>query len=336
MRAHNASASRVWLWAKCAYWAHASIELPHETSTGAAEHGTAVHDLVHRRLAGRAWPETNAPRAVHQAKLVLEWLDKNCPKILPSEIAMVYDVATGETEHRLISGRDYGPISSTQVPGSADILYLDAQNQRAVVLDIKTGFHTGPVDESLQMETLALAAAALYRVREATVAHIRVDDNQAWGEWHELSLLDLDGHRARLNYLLSQTTGLNVPEPKPGPHCGWCPARTVCPKTMEMTLALPRLSLKTVSDVAKVYPQLKPIRDLLDAIETRIGDIVDANGAVTVGPEHELRFAVAGGGEHISVKEIPDDVAQTLRDLGVIKERAKGRRLILAKRKGEP
>lgn len=335
MQAHNASASRVWLWTQCAYWAHASTELPREPPSASGTHGTEVHYLVHCRLSGRPAPESTA-RARHQAGLILGWLADNCPTVLSSEVAMVYDTARDTTEHRLIEGRAYGDISKTQVPGSADIMYLDAANQRAVVLDIKTGFLTGPVDASLQMETLAVAAATLYGVSQATVAHIRVDDEKAWGEWHELSLLDLDVHRNRLAELLAKSTGLAPGDPRPGPHCGWCPARTVCPKTLEMTAALPRLSIKTASDAARVYPQLKPIRDLLSAIEHSIEDLVDANGTIDVGPDHELRFIPAGGGETVSVKEIPDDLAATLRDLGVIKQRQQGRRLFLAKRRTVP
>src|SRR6185369_13310973 len=193
MRAHSASASRIWLLEKCAWWAQGSRGEHHSEgpSSPSAAHGTEVHDLVHRVLTGKPAPAESSPRAQHQAGLVLRWLKENAPAVLLSEVPLLYNVATDNTFQLSGEGhRAYGDVGPTEVPGTVDVMWLDAANQTAKVLDLKTGYHVEGADQSLQLETLGLAASRLYGVDEAMVGHVRVDDEHAWGEWHSLTAFD--------------------------------------------------------------------------------------------------------------------------------------------------
>jgi hypothetical protein len=330
MRAHSASASRIGLLEKCGWWATQDAPEHTESRSPAAAHGTLVHQLVHD-LWSRRTVLADDSSAFKQAHKVLEWLLKNAPHTALSEVAMVYDVEGDSTVHLPDKGhRAYPDVTATQVPGTADVMWLDAAAERAVVLDIKTGYHVDPVDQSPQLETLALAASRLYGVEQAMVGYIRVNDTDVWGEWHALSALDLDARRNLLARRLSIIQ--DKPKPEAGAHCAWCPARTVCPKTTEMMVAAPKLSLKTAEDVAKVYPMLKPWQDLLDTVTDRCEAILkQAGGTIQVGDEDELRFVPTGGGEYVLLKLIPEEMQQTLRSLGAIKDKARGTRMALVK-----
>lgn len=335
MRAHSASASRVWLLEKCAWWAQKDTEHYEGPTNEAAAHGTAVHQLVHEAWVGKKESKVQSPSttAQKQAALVLDWLRKNAPSLAISEVPLIYNVATDTTLQAGEPGdyghRAYGHVRATEIPGTPDIMWHDARENQAVVVDIKTGWAVDAAEGSLQLATLGLAASRLFGVQQALVGHLRVDDDKAWIDWHTLGAIDLDATRRLLARLLHGIEG--TPTPTPGPHCAWCPARTSCPETKAMTAALPNLLVATTKDVQRIYPQLKPMRDMLDQIEARIEAFVAKHGTVQVGDEHELTFVQTGGGESVSIKGIPDDMASTLRALGVIKERAKGRCLKLVK-----
>lgn len=320
---HHASASKRSLLAACAWWAQPSVVLPSDEPGPAAEHGTLVHHLVHLGLTSREpWPDATE-RAQAQATRVLRWVHDHAPRPIMSEVAMVYDAAAGTV--REITGRghrDYGPIAPSELPGSADLIWLDAAQGAAVVLDIKTGADVPPASESGQLAALGLMAAALYGVTRAQVGHLIVDDDGVREDWHTMLAEDLS--RAG-TYLADHLADVDAePVPVPGPHCRamWCPARTICPATTAAMVALPTAALDTPEDVARVWAQLGPIEDALAAVKSKVKAFLEERGAVTMADGGTLRIVEVAGRETVSIKDIPSDMAEVLRDVGAIKRGA--------------
>ncbi len=314
--------------AGCMYWARPDVPLPPDTTGAAADEGVRLHALAERYADGRGYHEEDvtpdiAARWSQLAPWLSDWLDATHGAERLVEAAFAVDVHT----HRVRGiprdvGRDYGH-SMTEVPARLD---LGAVWQDHVeIWDFKTGETAPRADEAGQLKTLALMVCGAFGRTRARVHIVHVRDDAVRTDSADLAQWDLDVHAVTLRRAIDS---LPTAEPRPGSHCRWCPARTVCPAIVAAMVAAPSLALDTDDDVARVHFFLKPIEDALAAIKARIKEKVDAAGGIALPNGKHLRIVRNGGGETVDVKalarSVGDDGMQRLREDGVIKPRASG------------
>ncbi len=248
-----------------------SFALPQANTTSTwAEQGTANHAAQEEAAAAGEFPED-----------VLAILG-SASATAKAEVMLVYDYASDTG--RIVgqgSGRGYGTLLPTEIPGTADILACDAD--RVYVIDRKLWRSAGSAQTNAQLAHLALAACRALGKHEATVALIyetgRVDRA-------DLDVIDLTAHRERLRVLersLAEQTGRYqsgaMPDVAEGAWCRFCPAAHVCPAKIALVRRL--ISGEEASDIslltpldgaaaAFAYERLGHARQLLKRIESAI------------------------------------------------------------------
>lgn len=238
------TASRSSLALACGYWRREEVPLD-ERSGPAAKAGQAFHDAVERLIPGDAINVSAVLRSYGLAPAALartakcverwtEWWPVNKPegRLLP-EIALAYDVEADEgrvlpKKHH----RDYSAAKPTEVTGSADLIVMtDATLE---VWDWKSGAGwVEPPERNEQLATLGLAAARTFGRRELEVSVVRCSEHDVRRFSARLTGLDIDVHADRL----AAAHGEKDPQPRPGDHCKWCPAREACPAYQKLPRA---------------------------------------------------------------------------------------------------
>lgn len=228
------TASRTRLVKSCRWWV--GKDAPRGEVGRAAYMGTALHALV-----DPAGDSAAALAALDEAEVeqVHEWFaawKRSAWADVPwqHEVAVAYDVET-DTARELGVGRGaYGDVDySREIPGAADLIYLDAHS--LTVCDIKTGFGKGAehVSQHSQLRLLALMAARLHMRDRVTIQVLRIDGPTLEATEHAIDATELDAIAAEVRALWAAIPGA---EPQPGEHCTalWCPAVTVCPATQRV------------------------------------------------------------------------------------------------------
>jgi hypothetical protein len=221
----------------CQWFARDEVPWAESVSGPAADFGTAVHGIVEARIRhpfvapqDMAVPipmGVDRARAERTAEEYLYWLSANHRgRRWTSEIAMAYDVATARA--RIIGvgiGREYGPISNTEIAMTAD---LATEDGGAEIRDIKTGRreNVDPAESNAQMLTLALAWRS---ITNADAVRIGLDFVSSFGvspDERTLDAFDLDVWGEDLRELVEK---IEMSKPQPGNHCKYCPAAGACP-----------------------------------------------------------------------------------------------------------
>lgn len=231
------SASKLALAAECLWSFRPDVELPEQSTSVAAELGTALHAVAegHDFAAVAAAGGFDADDLV---ALVAEWRAwwsvYSAGRRWEAEASYAFDTATGRAR-RLASDRhrDYSSASPTEICATLDAVTIDGI---PTVLDLKTGFGAKTLAAyRKQVEFGALCIARVHnleRVRVAiahvTAAGVFVDETT---EATDLDAFDLDAIAEDVRNLVIQVPGS---VPRPGPHCSplFCAARPVCPATL--------------------------------------------------------------------------------------------------------
>lgn len=150
------------------------------------------------------------------------------------EVALAYNIENDTA--REISPPDektheYRDARAGEFPGSADIVLVGIyKGQNTVlVLDHKSGFLITAPEASGQLKSLALAACRVkHAPQQALIGflHAPGDGTTPTITCDELSATDLTQHSHALQDAFADIGNGTL---RPGPHCRWCPALSICP-----------------------------------------------------------------------------------------------------------
>lgn len=226
---YRVSASRVELLLECQFWARPEHVLGEEVIHISAQEGKRTHKIAENYFKER--PITGAKP--DDIKLVHYLMRLAGDKVVASELAMV--VNPGLSTVRILpegDDRDYGEVGPGEVPGTADLVWLD-DDDVIHCSDLKTGNpkYLQNVGESAQLQTLALGLSLAYQRPLVRVSYIITYGGtpKMLGPV-ELDSTDLEIHRLALADALD-----NIPNSNPvlNKDCWKCLARKQCPAYQE-------------------------------------------------------------------------------------------------------
>lgn len=314
---HHLTASALSRARHCLWWARPDVVLPEQHVGPEAIAGTEAHKLLAEAnddpetpWVGQAWRAIGAP---------------NNPSI---ELAIAYDpVLDSARALPTREARDYSDCTDDEIAGTADAIWHDADC--VYVVDWKTGNpdYVEPVEDNAQLAFLAVAFSALYGVERARVALAFVGpDREPDVQWHELDSDAMDAWIEQFVLMMDMADAM----PRPGHHCHWCPARTICPAVVEATAelaapegaALARLgpfegALATPQDVERVRLAVKLVRERCESLDERVKAWVREHGECALSNGKVLRFSEASR-ESVSLKKVPAELRGQLEACGAV------------------
>ena len=207
----------------------ASAVLPHEQYENEyADEGTANHAEVEDAI-GKG----------DTSKLPLELADLLDGMEIRSEVAVAYNVATGEArELGQGLGRNYGPLDVFEVAGTCDLLAVG--NGKLLVGDGKLYAEVTHPSRNPQLLTLGLAFSKLYGVSEATLAIYHLDGSDRV-RLAQVDTFDLEAHAIALHDMQVRVAAAHkdpLAHLAEGPHCRHCPAFAACPKKQNLVVQI--------------------------------------------------------------------------------------------------
>lgn len=249
---HRLTASKV----EQAMLCEASVVLPAQLRTGQrAENGTAIHAFLARALTvgkERALEEVPLDKHAEYERIDLSWIDVANPEIEP---AYVYDSAT-DTAIKIGNnvGRAYGNLATSQIAGSADVVFRPATGDMIVVIDFKTGStEQASAADHWQLKTLCLMAARHAGAASARgiIAQLRRDGSWSFSE-ADFDALELDIVAGEVKQLLSRVHAASErvqsgaqPDVRPSERaCRWCECVASCPAAVTAAIKLSRPSME--------------------------------------------------------------------------------------------
>lgn len=256
----------------CQWWARPDVTAPQAPSSDAASRGTAFHEAVERGDFTHADPQV--------AELLVAWNASDWSRIKWfHEVAFGFDERGPRQLHRG-GHRDY-PADVT-FAGTAD-LAANASG-RAIVADLKTSHETPGDDAIAQVAILGALCASAWGIprAECYVLHVTPDGVSA-----QRLDLDRDAIRAELERLRMDLDAAKDAQPKPGTHCGYCPARTVCPAIVRPELVAvespaPVAFTVTPENAGLVVLGIAAMRERLDAMERACRAIATERGSIAL------------------------------------------------------
>lgn len=268
----------------------ASQALPHQAkSHTAADDGNDRHELLVKALAGQE-VKPDEPRHI-------EWLEAVLPETEPL-VGMASEVAFGlviDDRHKGLLlganlGRVYPEVPAHTYVGTADYYRPARDEDRVVVVDLKTGQSDVPHPKrNLQLHMLAAAAALWEGLGEATVGILQAPEGRnPWWRWHHLDALALAEVGDRLEALDARIARARKDVAKgevpwadlaTGDHCQHCPARVHCPAQTALARRLGQdpqdvanelLSTLTPESAGNVLLRVRAVRDVLKAVDAAL------------------------------------------------------------------
>jgi len=287
------SASKLQLASHCLHWAGPDAQWPPYDSSDAAEIGTWYHAVCAWYLDGQEGEQPPPPECMGEACELTPIEDaKEFLASLPegatakTEVAYVY--SRDNTRHVGFNvGRKYGRLAEGELPGSADVVVL--LDDRAIVVDWKSGQRVDRANDNLQLALLALCVAQYHKLDEIEV-QLRYGDGYVDSYTYDVfSLADV---KDRIDAILSSEDLA----PKPGLHCTakYCPLRASCPKTVEVipdgqSLVLSQDAKITGPDhAASLWHRAHMAQELVDSVIKAVKTYVDERGAIDLGSGKEL------------------------------------------------
>jgi hypothetical protein len=212
------------------------------------------------------------------------------------EQAFAYNIETGEARwcDAPDESHEYIDRQENELPGTADIIGFGAFRRNGsktsqkgarnfiLILDHKSGWAVGSPRESGQLRSLALAGCRLYGVDRAIVAFLHAPADMAPTVYADtLDAAELNDHATALKAALERVKEGWI---KPGPHCKWCQAFTICPTNAKALLDIRGMSaMQTAEDVGLAHARLTDFRrrfaDIDAVIDAEIRAWVAKNGA---------------------------------------------------------
>jgi len=311
----------------------ASAVLPRiETQNPDSEAGIAGHRFL--ELVPRIGAEEALTRVAEEYREMCAALQLDKLPLGPGhrqEVAFYYDVLTGKAvEIGESIDRAYPALQDWQIPGTADVVRVDP-GVSVYVGDWKFGFghdlHTAPIEENLQLRSLALAAARAYGVQRARIEIWYLPEHRP--ATFDLDAFALAAHAAQLRELYERVIKvdrahragmtLNV---RAGLHCGYCPALQHCPSTQALaaqlvatpdTIERDTKALLTKDNAPLAYERWRQMKAVTDAVGNalcawaRESPITTKRGTV-YGPVSVTREHVDGNVAFHVIQQLHGDV----------------------------
>lgn len=225
----------------------ASAALPQVKDEGgsASQRGTAIHTFLSDVASGLTVESAlrNCPEEWRSdcEQIKLDGLPLSLAEGWVSEPAYAYDVVKRTARFiGLNIGRNYGDVSSTEIPLSLDV--INAKNGIPLtVYDYKTGrghdSYAPAPEKNWQLKLGALVLTQQASEHDCMVGLIHIHDDGTHTKKEHLLTNDGLGHAAneieRVSGVVKELRQLvangGTPSVNEGPHCDFCPAKLACP-----------------------------------------------------------------------------------------------------------
>lgn len=297
-------------------------EVVAETDVGEpARFGSAVHELIERRLLGKPWPIRSVEarwslpsasranlqkRATEACDVLKAWLSGENPwrtkfRRLHVERSFALDLRSRMRQARFLkrgANEDHEyECEPWEFPGTADVIALDSG--RLAVIDHKTGHIVGSPTENDQLLSLALTATYLWPESEwkngIIVGILHAPGDCAPTLYADtIPEVDLLRHYEKLRVAhVNEGSGLL----RPGPYCKWCQVFSECPTNAPALgeITKTRLDeLTTPEAVGSAYERLKDFQrrfeSLAGVVDAEIRSFVSKNGFALTPSGKTLEF----------------------------------------------
>lgn len=228
------TASQHELASACLYPWTSGLEWSRAWGEDAADEGAQVHTLAAALAQGDPVQLAGLPDSVVEAALrVAEVLEGDREaEVLAVEVGFALDPATGAVRGSDPDEERFPDL----VYGHADIVLRQADGA-LILRDWKTGTRAGRtrVEQSMQLRTYAVCAAAVWCADEVVVELAHVGAGRLWVDRGRLDAIDLGAHRAWLAALPGRIADGRA-LPVLGRHCRdyYCPVVRSCPMAAEL------------------------------------------------------------------------------------------------------
>ena len=232
------------------------------------------------------------------------------------EVAVAIDPRAGSARRLGTKERDYSGCAPHEIPGTADLVRVEAD--RVVVCDLKTGaqLHTEPAATNTQLHNYALALCRAHGVTAATVIVAKVGD-EVEETWAELTAEDLDAIEQELAATIDVIPSA---EPMPGLHCRerFCPALAICPATAEAVQAIApgepltlNLAAMEHADLERLLARVDLVSKMTEAVSKALKAEADARGGIQLSDGRVWARRVRA----VETIEVGDDKLPTVREI---------------------
>jgi CRISPR/Cas system-associated exonuclease Cas4 (RecB family) len=274
-----------------------------EGDSPASEHGVAVHEYLRRVSDGLTVQQALecVDEKHHEACLAIDLslVPHSQVGAWTAEVAYALNTETLTARALQVENREYPALEPGEIPGTADLVGLDADGETVTVLDVKTGRRwLGRPEKHLQLVAYAVAAALAHGRSRARVGWLFVREGEetprlVMGELDEFALAE-GAHRVRdVVQAVQWVKDTEAVEPHLGEHCRYCPAYRSCPA--HKALVAPFLSndldvagaavggtMMTIKaeDIPRALERTRAVIDLAERVKKELEDAVRACGGV--------------------------------------------------------
>lgn len=293
------SASKLWYGGNCLYWARPEVVYPVQEAGEKAKLGSCFHEVaegVSIEEALKWWPSVDTDDLLAHVEAWRPWWDgiKNQPEGWINEIAFAInarDLSVRQIDRPTREDHKY-KTEEWEIPGCLDLVLV--KDDKVLVGDYKTGgrgVQKKVEDFEEQMGFAAYAAAKFYKkdtavafINHVTPEGVKVDHKT----YNKKQLRMIGQSLAWIPFAVEHAV------PNPGDHCEYCPAKTVCPATMEivseimpttMAVAEPTglAPITTQEEAAKLYSWVSRAAALAKQGDEMLREFAKANGGVDLG-----------------------------------------------------
>ena len=235
-------------WLACPMAVRYAEQLPPSATSEASDFGTRCHELAETALRGDLDAAVIVERAVAVAKAFDEqWshIEPTDPYEIVGVVAPYVEYIRARTEDVLGAGGERRLEERVTVVGKDCWGSLDCSLftpfDTLEIIDLKGGKGKAvDPEENQQLLTYAVGEAirldwAFDRVRLTIVQPRRTDGRSPVVSW-ECTPEDLRKHLKAIKSAIKSAKSVSA-EPVAGDHCGWCPAKALCPAQRKQALA---------------------------------------------------------------------------------------------------
>ena len=249
-----------------------------------AQRGTRIHEGIVKRV--RREPtmlDFDEERSVTAA---VNWLFSREFKEVRHEVA--YSLSRDGTVRRILNTehRDYGPLTSGEVPGTLDLVCIDDTGLHYVI-DWKTGNEVDEPGANWQLLFGACCLARIYDLDEVEVGIAYVRGDHVWYTSEKIGRLTLDRFEKQLRFAMDNASE----QYNSGSHCRYCPAAVGCPKQQKSIVALDSEAIESddfvwttefisVANDGKMVERLAGVKHALEEVEKKLKERARASGGI--------------------------------------------------------